>query len=103
MCLVRCATAQGAGGQWNRWEGVRMDWGEWAVCQGSFAGQGAHQSGMDFHAAPNIDHRNENVRKDLCEWMQWLRRDVGFDSLRFDFSKGWVAPTARSRVWAFRV
>jgi hypothetical protein len=42
----RCATAQGAGGQWNKWEGVKMNWGEWAVCAGSFAGQGSQQSGQ---------------------------------------------------------
>ena len=28
---------------------------------------------QDFHAAPNLDHSNETVRGDICEWLKWLR------------------------------
>jgi len=38
-----------------------------------------------FHAAPNIDHSQDFVRKDIIEWMQWLRTDFGFDGWRLDF------------------
>ncbi|KAK3276583.1 alpha-amylase [Cymbomonas tetramitiformis] len=96
----RCATTQGANGDWNRWDGVRMDWGEWAVSSGSFSGQGQPATGDDFHAAPNIDHTNERVQNDICEWLQWLRNDIGFDSLRFDFSKGYGGKFAKRYIEA---
>lgn len=40
-----------------------------------------------FHAAPNIDHSQEFVRKDIKEWLNWLRSDIGFDGWRLDFVK----------------
>ena len=87
----RCATHQGAGGKWNRWEGTGMDWGEWAIDNRNpdFAGQGNHPTGDEFSGAPNIDHTNERVRSDLAKWFQWLRNDIGFGGVRFDFSKGY--------------
>lgn len=36
-------------------------------------GRGNKSSGDNFHAAPNIDHSQEFVRKDLKEWLCWLR------------------------------
>jgi len=36
-------------------------------------GRGNKSSGDNFHAAPNIDHSQEFVRKDLKEWLLWLR------------------------------
>ena len=38
--------------------------------------------------APNIDHSQDYVKKDLIEWMLRLRDDVGFDGFRFDFMTG---------------
>ena len=38
-----------------------------------------------FHAAPNIDHSKDFVRKDIIEWLNWLRSDIGFDGWRLDF------------------
>lgn len=38
-----------------------------------------------FHAAPNIDHSQDFVRKDIKEWLNWLRSDIGFDGWRLDF------------------
>ena len=87
----RCATDQGNGGAWNRWSGDKLAWDERAVTTDnpSFKGQGNRGSGDDFHAAPNIDHSQEFVRADLKEWLNWLLDDVGFDSFRFDFTKGY--------------
>lgn len=87
----RCATHQGAGGKWNRWEGTGMDWGEWAIDNRNpdFGGQGSHPTGDEFSGAPNIDHTNQRVREDLSKWFQWLRNDIGFGGVRFDFSKGY--------------
>ena len=88
----RCANARGSGNAWNRWEGQRMAWDERAITTDNraFQGQGNPGSGDDFHAAPNLDHSQEFVREDLKEWMGWLTDEVGFDSLRFDFTKGYA-------------
>ena len=92
----RCATHQGQGSKWNKWEGcahdkVNMDWGEWAITntQPDFQGQGGGPTGDEFHGAPNIDHRNDKVQESLCNWMNWMMNDVGFGGVRFDFSKGY--------------
>lgn len=87
----RCATHQGSGGKWNRWEGTGMDWGEWAIDNRNpnFGGTGNHPTGDEFGGAPNIDHTNQRVRDDLSSWLKWLRNDVGFGGVRFDFSKGY--------------
>ena len=29
----------------------------------------------------------ERVRKDIIEWLRWLRNSIGFDGWRFDFVK----------------
>lgn len=44
---------------------------------------GGPSSGSRFDAAPNIDHSQPFVKKDLSEWMQWLREYVGFDGWRY--------------------
>ena len=87
----RCANEQGSGGAYNKWSGMKAAWDERAINtdNGKYCGQGGHGTGDDFHAAPNIDHNQEFVRNDLKEWLNWLRNDIGFDSLRFDFSKGY--------------
>lgn len=44
-------------------------------------------AGDFFHAAPNVDHSQDFVRKDICEWLQWLRAEVGYDGWRLDFAR----------------
>lgn len=44
-------------------------------------------SGDIFHAAPNIDHSQDFVRKDIKEWLKWLRAEVGYDGWRLDFAR----------------
>lgn len=38
-----------------------------------------------FHAAPNIDHSQDFVRRDIKGWLNWLRNEIGFDGWRLDF------------------
>ena len=38
--------------------------------------------------APNIDHSQDFVKRDLGEWLVWLRTHVGVDGFRLDFAKG---------------
>lgn len=42
-------------------------------------------AGDIFHAAPNIDHSQDFVRRDVKKWLNWLRNDIGFDGWRLDF------------------
>jgi alpha-amylase len=69
--------------------GGRLNWGPEAICHnnGDFGGQGAGKTGEDYVAAPNVDHTNDTVMRDLTLWLRHLRDDVGFDGWRFDFVK----------------
>lgn len=62
----RCAHSQDEQGRWNRFGG-RLPWDETAICCNNqrFGGRGAHKTGDDYVAAPNIDHTQERVRNDL--------------------------------------
>jgi len=104
----RCAHTQDDKGRWNRFGG-RLPWDESAICcnNAAFGGRGAHKTGEDYEAAPNVDHTQERVRSDLAKWLTYLRTSIGFDGWRFDFVKGgagrgegrgrrgWLGPRAR--------
>ncbi|KAL7181660.1 hypothetical protein ACSBR1_040536 [Camellia fascicularis] len=85
----RCAEYQNQNGVWNIFGG-RLNWDDRAVVADDphFQGKGNKSSGDCFHAAPNIDHSQEFVRKDLKEWLCWLREAIGYDGLRLDFVRG---------------
>ncbi|PSC70086.1 alpha amylase domain [Micractinium conductrix] len=85
----RCATHQGDGGIWNRFGG-KLAWDNRAIVgdQAEYGGRGNLSSGEFFGAAPNIDHSQDFVKRDLSEWLVWLRQHVGFDGWRLDFVKG---------------
>ncbi|XP_022997780.1 uncharacterized protein LOC111492635 [Cucurbita maxima] len=85
----RCAHKQSPNGVWNIFGG-KLAWGpEAIVCDDpNFQGRGNPKSGDIFHAAPNIDHSQDFVRKDIKEWLNWLRSDIGFDGWRLDFVRG---------------
>ncbi|KAF5939048.1 hypothetical protein HYC85_023307 [Camellia sinensis] len=85
----RCAEYQNQNGVWNIFGG-RLNWDDRAVVADDphFQGKGNKSSGDCFHAAPNIDHSQEFVRKDLKEWLCWLREGIGYDGWRLDFVRG---------------
>ncbi|XP_034705774.1 uncharacterized protein LOC117929569 isoform X1 [Vitis riparia] len=85
----RCAHKQSPNGVWNIFGG-KLAWGpEAIVCDDpNFHGRGNPSSGDIFHAAPNIDHSQDFVRRDIKEWLNWLRNDIGFDGWRLDFVRG---------------
>ncbi|PSR87722.1 Alpha-amylase [Actinidia chinensis var. chinensis] len=85
----RCAHKQSPNGVWNIFGG-KLAWGpEAIVCDDpNFHGHGNPSSGDIFHAAPNIDHSQDFVRRDIKEWLNWLRNDIGFDGWRLDFVRG---------------
>ncbi|KAK0573163.1 hypothetical protein LWI29_003824 [Acer saccharum] len=85
----RCAHKQNQNGIWNIFGG-RLDWDDRAIVADDphFQGRGNKSSGDNFHAAPNIDHSQDFVRKDIKEWLCWLRKEIGYDGWRLDFVRG---------------
>ncbi|KDP27239.1 hypothetical protein JCGZ_19938 [Jatropha curcas] len=85
----RCAQKQSPNGVWNIFGG-KISWGpEAIVCDDpNFQGRGNPSSGDIFHAAPNIDHSQDFVRKDIKVWLNWLRSHICFDGWRLDFVRG---------------
>jgi alpha-amylase len=45
-------------------------------------------AGEDFGPAPDLDHANSYLREALTHWLEYLAKDVGFASWRFDYVKG---------------
>eukprot|EP01026_Neomeris_dumetosa_P067015 TRINITY_DN6517_c0_g1_i8.p1 TRINITY_DN6517_c0_g1~~TRINITY_DN6517_c0_g1_i8.p1 ORF type:complete len:559 (-),score=98.34 TRINITY_DN6517_c0_g1_i8:29-1705(-) len=95
----RCAHHQGSDGKWNVFGG-RLAWDASAICcnDHNFGGRGNHKTGEMYAAAPNIDHTNQKVRNDIIEWLNYLRKSVGFDGWRFDFVKGYSSEFTKMYV-----
>uniref|UniRef100_A0A7N0SYL4 alpha-amylase n=1 Tax=Kalanchoe fedtschenkoi TaxID=63787 RepID=A0A7N0SYL4_KALFE len=97
----RCAQKQNSNGVWNIFGG-KLAWGpEAIVCDDpNFQGRGNPSSGDVFHAAPNIDHSQAFVRKDIKEWLNWLRNDIGYDGWRLDFVRGFSGAYVKEYIEA---
>lgn len=88
----RCASHQDKNGIWNiyNFASGKAKWEQWAVCNGQFGGQGKSDTGDSFPPAPDLDHTNAQVRADIIEWMNWLKK-LGFKAWRYDYVKGYDA------------
>ncbi|KAF9663810.1 hypothetical protein SADUNF_Sadunf17G0090700 [Salix dunnii] len=97
----RCAQKKSPNGVWNIFGG-KLAWGpEAIVCDDpNFQGRGNPSSGEVFHAAPNIDHSQDFVRRDIKDWLNWLRNDIGFDGWRLDFVRGFSGTYVKEYIKA---
>eukprot|EP01018_Ginkgo_biloba_P018376 Gb_04803 [translate_table: standard] len=95
----RMGSTQGSGGLYNRYDGMPLPWDERAVtcCTG---GHGNCSTGDNFDGAPNIDHNQDFVRRDIKEWLRWLRKSIGFQDFRFDFAKGFAGKFVKEYIEA---
>lgn len=105
----RSATSQDEHGHWNIFKGgtpgPELDWGRWAIVQedyDNFEGEGGHDTGANYNAAPDIDHTNRRVQRELIQWLTWLRDDIGFSGWRLDFAKGYSPAFAALYIDASR-
>ncbi|KAG2244406.1 hypothetical protein Bca52824_093736 [Brassica carinata] len=78
----------------------RLDWDSSSICSHdpNFIGTGNKDTGDGFEGAPDIDHLNPRVQKELSEWMNWIKSEIGFSGWRIDFVKGFSSSITKLYV-----
>eukprot|EP00184_Porphyridium_aerugineum_P001596 CAMPEP_0184707662 /NCGR_PEP_ID=MMETSP0313-20130426/37382_1 /TAXON_ID=2792 /ORGANISM="Porphyridium aerugineum, Strain SAG 1380-2" /LENGTH=531 /DNA_ID=CAMNT_0027169243 /DNA_START=202 /DNA_END=1797 /DNA_ORIENTATION=+ len=95
-CLVdtvlnhRCASHKNPGnGQWTQFGG-KYNWDDSAIINNdpSFRGRGHGGTGVPLEIAPNIDHQQDFVKRDISDWLNTLQKQIGFEAYRIDYARG---------------
>eukprot|EP00920_Eleutheroschizon_duboscqi_P007360 GHVT01016870.1.p1 GENE.GHVT01016870.1~~GHVT01016870.1.p1 ORF type:complete len:408 (-),score=89.04 GHVT01016870.1:750-1973(-) len=96
----RCGVRQDSSGHWTIFEAP--DWEGWAIVannlQGYASASGAADTGEMSECAPDIDHTNPRIRKDVKAWIEWLFNEKKFKALRIDMAPGYSPNFQRSYV-----
>ena len=85
----RCAKYQDSNGIYNQF-GDSLPWDHSAITPNNlrWGGIGNYGTGEEYIPAPNIDHSQTTIRRDLIEWLQYLKQ-LGYHGWRYDFCKGY--------------
>ncbi|KAF3785266.1 Alpha-amylase isozyme 3D [Nymphaea thermarum] len=103
----RTAAKKDGRGIWCQFEGGKgdgsLDWGPWSICKDDSDtqysdGTGNYDTGEGYATAPDIDNLNQRVQKELTDWLNWLKSDVGFDGWRLDFVKGYSTDITKGYI-----
>lgn len=87
----RCGTRQDSRGDWTIFEDP--DWGSWAIVRNNlqgYHGEGGDDTGVSVDCAPDIDHTNPQVQRDMKAWTEWLMKDIGYLAFRIDMAGGYA-------------
>lgn len=54
-----------------------------------YGGGSKYNDDGEFGFSSNLAHENPDVRKEIIEWMKWLKSEIGFEGWRYDYVKGY--------------
>lgn len=56
-----------------------------------FSGGSHYEDDGERGFGTNIAHTNPDARRQIKEWLLWLREEIGFDGWRYDYVKGYAS------------
>lgn len=56
-----------------------------------YGGGSTYVDDGEYGFSSNLAHENPDVRKEIIDWMKWLKAEIGFTGWRYDYVKGYNA------------